>query len=80
MPRRERQDAKPLRVAHGASPCWTVFDVFTGQPVELKHQLVVAMTAFADATVERLNSRDARRRPKRTTVLSNRPVGGSRTV
>ena len=44
---------------------WTIFDVFTGQPVELKHQIMVGMnTRDADAMVDRLNSRDVRRRAK----------------
>lgn len=44
---------------------WTIFDVFTGQPVELKHQVMVGMnTRDANAMVDRLNSRDVRRRAK----------------
>ncbi|PTE09396.1 hypothetical protein C9427_14915 [Mesorhizobium helmanticense] len=44
---------------------WTIFDVFTGQPAELKHQIMVGMnTRDADAMVDRLNSRDVRRRAK----------------
>lgn len=44
---------------------WTVFDVFTGQPVELKHQVMVGMnTRDADAMVDRLNSQDVKRRAK----------------
>lgn len=44
---------------------WTVFDVFTGQPVELKHQVMVGMnTRDADTMVNRLNSRDVKRRAK----------------
>ncbi|MER9254277.1 hypothetical protein NKI59_21055 [Mesorhizobium sp. M0598] len=50
-----------LRMEHPHS--WTVFDVFTGQPV--KHQLMVGMnTRDADAMVDRLNSRDVKRRAK----------------
>ncbi|SJM32123.1 hypothetical protein [Mesorhizobium delmotii] len=52
-----------LRMEHPNS--WTVFDVFTGQPVELKHQVMVGMnTRDADAMVDRLNSRDVKRRAK----------------
>ncbi|MER8406373.1 MULTISPECIES: hypothetical protein [unclassified Mesorhizobium] len=52
-----------LRMEHPHSG--TVFDVFTGQPVELKHQLMVGMnTRDADAMVDRLNSRDVKRRAK----------------
>ncbi|MCV3210447.1 hypothetical protein OHD62_30135 [Mesorhizobium sp. YC-39] len=44
---------------------WTIFDVFTGQPVELKHQVMVGMNKRdADAMVDRLNSRDVKRRAK----------------
>ncbi|CCV05582.1 conserved hypothetical protein [Mesorhizobium metallidurans STM 2683] len=44
---------------------WTVFDVFTGQPVEFKHQVMVGMnTRDADAMVDRLNSQDVKRRAK----------------
>jgi hypothetical protein len=52
-----------LHMEHSHS--WTVFDVFTGQPVELKHQVMVGMNKRdADATVDRLNSRDVKRRAK----------------
>lgn len=58
-----------LRMEHPHS--WTVFDVFTGQPVELKrpghgrHQVMVGMnTRDADAMVDRLNSRDVKRRAR----------------
>ncbi|MER8484004.1 hypothetical protein [Mesorhizobium sp. M1322] len=52
-----------LRMEHPHS--WTVFDVFTGQPVELKHQVMVGMnTRDADALADRLNSRDVKRRAK----------------
>jgi len=44
---------------------WTIFDIFTGQPVELKHQVMVGMDIRdAEAMVERLNSRDVKRRAK----------------
>lgn len=44
---------------------WTIFDIFTGQPVELKHQVMVGMDMRdAEAMVDRLNSRDAKRRAK----------------
>ncbi|TIP28426.1 MAG: hypothetical protein E5X67_11130 [Mesorhizobium sp.] len=52
-----------LRMEHPHS--WTVFDGFTGQPVELKHQVLVGMnTRDSDAMVDRLNSRDVKRRAK----------------
>ncbi|MER8449577.1 hypothetical protein NKG60_06145 [Mesorhizobium sp. M1428] len=45
--------------------CWTVFDVFTGQRVELKQQSMVGLnTHDVDAMVERLNGRDVKRRAK----------------
>lgn len=44
---------------------WTIFDIFTGQPVEFKHQVMVGMDIRdAEAMVERLNSRDVKRRAK----------------
>lgn len=44
---------------------WTIFDIFTGQPVELKHQVMVGMDMRdAEAMVDRLNSRDVKRRAK----------------
>jgi len=44
---------------------WTIFDIFTGQPVELKHQVMGGMDIRdAEAMVERLNSRDVKRRAK----------------
>jgi len=44
---------------------WTIFDIFSGQPVELKHQVMVGMDIRdAEAMVERLNSRDVKRRAK----------------
>jgi len=44
---------------------WTIFDIFTGQPVELKHQVMIGMNMRdAEATVDRLNSRDVKRRAK----------------
>ena len=44
---------------------WTIFDIFTGQPVEHKHQVMVGMDIRdAEAMVERLNSRDVKRRAK----------------
>ncbi|UVK38138.1 hypothetical protein LHFGNBLO_005273 [Mesorhizobium sp. AR10] len=44
---------------------WTIFDIFTGQPVELKDQVMVGMNLRdADAMVDRLNSRDVKRRAK----------------
>jgi hypothetical protein len=52
-----------LRMEHPHS--WTIFDIFTGQPVELNHQVMVGMnTRDADAMVDRLNSRDVKRRAK----------------
>ncbi|MER8595409.1 MULTISPECIES: hypothetical protein [unclassified Mesorhizobium] len=52
-----------LRMEHPHS--WTVFDVFTGQPVELKQQLTASLnTRDADAMVDRLNGRDVKRRAK----------------
>ena len=44
---------------------WTIFDIFTGQPVELKHQVMVGMTIRdAEAMADRLNNQDVRRRAK----------------
>ncbi|ESX03795.1 hypothetical protein X769_16395 [Mesorhizobium sp. LSJC268A00] len=44
---------------------WTIFDIFTGQPVELKQQVMVAMNLRdAEAMADRLNSRDVKRRAK----------------
>ena len=44
---------------------WTIFDIFTGQPVELKQQVMVGMDMRdAEAMVDRLNSRDVKRRAK----------------
>jgi len=44
---------------------WTIFDIFTGQPVELKHQVMVGMNVRdAEALADRLNSRDVKRRAK----------------
>ncbi|MEP6565905.1 MAG: hypothetical protein ABJB10_12270 [Mesorhizobium sp.] len=44
---------------------WTIFDIFTGQPVELKHQVMVGMDMRdAEAMADRLNSRDVKRRAK----------------
>lgn len=53
--------ALPMEHPHS----WTVFDVFTGQPVELKRQVMVGMnTRNAGALVDRLNTRDVKRRAK----------------
>ncbi|WP_352673863.1 hypothetical protein [Mesorhizobium sp. M0254] len=44
---------------------WTIFDIFTGQPVELKQQVMVAMNLRdAEAMADRLSSRDVKRRAK----------------
>lgn len=44
---------------------WTIFDIFTGQPVELTQQVMVAMNVRdAEAMADRLNSRDVKRRAK----------------
>ncbi|MER9397420.1 hypothetical protein NKI46_04685 [Mesorhizobium sp. M0615] len=44
---------------------WTIFDIFTGQPVDLKQQVMVAMNLRdAEAMADRLNSRDVKRRAK----------------
>jgi hypothetical protein len=44
---------------------WTIFDIFTGQPVELKHQAMVGMTIRdAEAMADRLNNQDVKRRAK----------------
>ncbi|ESX18356.1 hypothetical protein X767_24360 [Mesorhizobium sp. LSJC264A00] len=44
---------------------WTIFDIFTGQPVELKQQVMVAMNLRdAEVMADRLNSRDVKRRAK----------------
>ncbi|RWO76186.1 MAG: hypothetical protein EOS18_26490 [Mesorhizobium sp.] len=52
-----------LRMEHPHS--WTVFDGFTGQPVELKHQVLVGMnTRDADAMVGSAGQRDVKRRAK----------------
>jgi hypothetical protein len=52
--------ALPMEHPHS----WTVFDVFTGQPVELKRQVMVGMnTRNAGALVDRLTSSGG---PKRT--------------
>ncbi|MER9910438.1 hypothetical protein NKJ71_07245 [Mesorhizobium sp. M0050] len=46
---------------------WTIFDIFTGQPVDLKQQVMVAMNLRdAEAMADRLNSRDVKRRAKPT--------------
>ncbi|ESY15530.1 MULTISPECIES: hypothetical protein [unclassified Mesorhizobium] len=44
---------------------WNIFDIFTGQPVELKQQVMVAMNLRdAEAMADCLNSRDVKRRAK----------------
>jgi 1,2-phenylacetyl-CoA epoxidase PaaB subunit len=50
-----------LRMDHPDS--WTVFDVFTGQPAECDHKIMVGINAGeADEAVRRLNDLDVRRR------------------
>ncbi|MBZ9661177.1 hypothetical protein LB523_19210 [Mesorhizobium sp. ESP-6-4] len=42
---------------------WTVFDVFTGQPAESDHKIMVGINAGqAYEMVSRLNDQDAKRR------------------
>jgi len=42
---------------------WTVFDIFTGQPVEAGHKIMVGIrTRRAEKMVTQLNEQDARRR------------------
>jgi len=44
---------------------WTIFDIFTGQPVELKHRVMVGMSIRdAEAMAVRLNNQDVKRRTK----------------
>ncbi|WP_214477435.1 hypothetical protein [Mesorhizobium sp. dw_380] len=50
-----------LRMDHRDS--WTVFDVFTGQPAETDHKIMVGINASeADEMVGRLNDQDTKRR------------------
>ncbi|MDF3216796.1 MULTISPECIES: hypothetical protein [Mesorhizobium] len=50
-----------LRMDHPDS--WTIFDVFTGQPAESGHKVMVGVNAGeADEMVRRLNDQDAKRR------------------
>jgi len=42
---------------------WTVFDIFTGQPVEAGHKIMVGIrTRRAEKMVAQLNAQDDRRR------------------
>jgi hypothetical protein len=45
--------------------CWTIVDVFTGQPAVLKQRVMVGMsTRDADSMVIQMNVRDIKRREK----------------
>ncbi|MER8426210.1 hypothetical protein [Mesorhizobium sp. M1403] len=60
---------------------WTVFYVFTGQPVELKQQSMVGMnTCDAHAMVDRLNSHDIAAGEGGPEAPRKRLVDGSRRI
>ncbi|WP_292658413.1 hypothetical protein [Mesorhizobium sp.] len=60
---------------------WTVFDVFTGQRVELKQQPMVGMnTRDAGAMVDRLNSGDIAAGEGGPEAPRKRLVDGSRPI